>query len=166
MSKKMTPKDNLMKAIFGKLPEDMTEEKIMQCISEFRKRKSEKERSVMLSEAKRLENMTDEDIEREIEEVAHSVTDEQFKEMWGCSIEESVNRTMLHAGWCEAVVNWQAEHMNDRKYHTGGDFTPAFSLSQVIDMAQLFYRQGFEDGKNGTSEYDRLWKLNREKKRS
>lgn len=53
--------------------------------------------------------------------------------------------------------------MNDRKYHVAGDFTPVFSLSQVIDMAQLFYRQGMEDGKNGTSEYDRLWKVNHEK---
>lgn len=160
MNKKMTPEDNLMKAIFGKLPEEMTEEEVKQCISEYRKRKSEKERSAMLAEAERLENMTDEEIEREIEEAASSVTDEQLKEMWGCSIKEFVNRTMVHAGWCEAVVNWQAEHMNDRKYHTGGDFTPVFSLSQVIDIAQLFYRQGMEDGKNGTSEYDRLWKLN------
>ncbi len=165
MSKKMTPKDNLMKAIFGKQPEEMTEEEMKQWISEYRKRKSEQEHSAMLAEAESLENMTDEEIEREIEDAVNNVTDEQFKETWGCSIEESVNRTMLHAGWCEAVVNWQAEHMNDRKYHTGGDFTPVFSLSQVIDMAQLFYRQGFKDGKNGTSEYDRLWKLNREKKR-
>ena len=29
-------------------------------------------------------------------------------------------------------------------------------------MAQLFYRQGQEDGKNGVDEYDRLWKLNRQ----
>lgn len=163
MSKKMTPKDNLMKAIFGKLPEEMTKEEMKQWISEFCKRKSEKERSAMLAEVERLENMTDEDIEREIEEAASSVTDEQFKEMWGCSIEESVNRSMLHAGWCEAVVNWQTEHMNDRKYHAAGDFTPVFSLSQVIDMGQMFYRQGLEDGKNGISEYDRLWKLNHEK---
>ena len=89
-----------------------------------------------------------------------SVTDEDFQKMWGCSIEESTHRTMLFAGWCEAVAKWNQEHGNDRQYHVLG-FEPRFSGRQVCDMAQLFYRWGQEDGRNGVSEYDRLWKLNK-----
>ena len=30
-------------------------------------------------------------------------------------------------------------------------------------MAQMFYRQGREDERNGVEEYDRLWKLNKKR---
>ena len=126
----MTPEQKLIKAICGKLPEEMTIE--------------EKEAA----------------IERAYERQANSVTDEEFKEMWGISIKESVDKSMLFAGWCDSVMRWKRDNATNRKY-TISDSTPEFTLKQVCDMVQHFYHQGVEDGKNGVSEYDRLWKINR-----
>lgn len=130
MSKRMTPKEKLLKAIFGT---------------------TEPTREQLEAAQEKL-----------YEYQAKQVTDEDFQKMCGCSIQESVDRSMLFAGWCDTVVRWRQEHGNDRKY-TVGDAEPEFTFRQVIDMIQTFYRQGQEDGRNGTSEYDRLWKINRGK---
>lgn len=129
--KNLTPQDKLMKAIFGKLPEEMTDE-----------------------EKARTED-------RIYEEQANSVTDEEFEKLNGEKPDKFVGRMMLWAGWLESIMSWHREHGNDRKYHVMGDEKYIFTAKQVVDMVQMFYRQGVEDGKNGTTEYDRLWKINR-----
>ena len=52
------------------------------------------------------------------------------------------------------------KHGNERKYHVF-EKRDIFSSKQVVDMAQMFYRQGREDERNSVEEYDRLWKLNK-----
>lgn len=52
------------------------------------------------------------------------------------------------------------KHGNERKYHVF-EKRDIFSSKQVVVMAQMFYRQGREDERNGVEEYDRLWKLNK-----
>lgn len=89
---------------------------------------------------------------------ANSVTDEEFKLTWGVSIEEHTKRMMLWCGWLEAITDWNMKHGNERKYHVF-EKRDIFSSKQVVDMAQMFYRQGREDERNGVEEYDRLWKL-------
>lgn len=93
---------------------------------------------------------------------ANSVTDEEFEKTWGVSIEEYTRRKMLWCGWLESITDWNMKHGNERKYHVFGK-RDIFSSKQVVDMAQMFYRQGREDERNGVEEYDRLWKLNRGK---
>ena len=130
MSKRLTPKEKMLKAIFGTT--SPTREQI--------------------AEAQ----------ERLFEEQANNVTDEDVEKATGVPMEEHLRKSMLYAGWCEAVAKWRLEHEKDRKYHVGG-FDPVFSFGQAVDMAMLFYRQGREDTANGNSENDRLWKLNKEK---
>lgn len=103
-------------------------------------------------------------LEAEIEEAVNRVTDDDFKKTWGCTIEESVNRSMLFAGRLQAVCHWKEQHAGDRKYNVFSDNpkTKEFTVMQVVDMAQLFYRQGQEDALSGVKEYDRLWTLNRQ----
>lgn len=97
-----------------------------------------------------------------LEMQANSVTDEEFERIWGFSIDEHTRRMMLWCGWLEAITDWNMKHGNERKYHVF-EKRDIFSSKQVVDMAQLFYRQGREDERNGVEEYDRLWKLNRVK---
>lgn len=151
MSKKsmMSPEDKLMCAIYGKPLSEVTEADV-ECL-----------RQRFPDLMAKIDAEQDAKLEAEIEEAVNSVTDEDFQKMWGCTIEESTHRTMLFAGWCEAVTKWNMEHGNDRQYHVF-EFEPRFSVRQVCDMAQLFYRQGQEDGRNGVDEYDRLWMLNRQ----
>ena len=54
------------------------------------------------------------------------------------------------------------QHAGDRKYNVFSDNpkTKEFTVMQVVDMAQLFYRQDQEDALSGVKEYDRLWTLN------
>lgn len=144
----LSPKDRLLCAIYGKPLSEVTEADV----DRLRQRFPDLMAKIDAEQEAKLE--------AEIEEAVNSVTDEDFKKMWGCSIEESFHRTMLFAGWCEAVGKWDQEHGNDRQYHVLG-FEPRFSGRQVCDMAQIFYRWGQEDGKNGVNEYDRLWKLNK-----
>lgn len=153
MSKKnkkmLSPEDRLMRAIYGKPLSEVTDADVERLRKRFPK---------LMAKIEAEQNAK---LEAEIEEAANSVTDEDFQKKCGCTIEESTHRTMLFAGWCEAITKWNMEHGNDRQYHVF-EFEPRFSVRQVCDMAQLFYRQGREDGKNGVSEYDRLWKLNRQ----
>ena len=153
MSKKnkrmLSPEDRLMRAIYGKPLSEVTDADVERLRKRFPK---------LMAKIEAEQNAK---LEAEIEEAVNSVTDEDFQKMCGCTIEESTHRTMLFAGWCEAITKWNMEHGNDRQYHVF-EFEPRFSVRQVCDMAQLFYRQGREDGKNGVSEYDRLWKLNRQ----
>ena len=153
MSKKnkrmLSPEDRLMRAIYGKPLSEVTDADVERLRKRFPKLTA------------KIEAEQDAKLEAEIEEAVNSVTDEDFQKMCGCTIEESTHRTMLFAGWCEAITKWNMEHGNDRQYHVF-EFEPRFSVRQVCDMAQLFYRQGREDGKNRVSEYDRLWKLNRQ----
>lgn len=100
--------------------------------------------------------------EKIYEHQAESVTDEEFKKTWGCSIEESTNKSMFYVGWCEAVAKWNLDHGKERKY-AASDSEPQFTFRQAVDMAQFFYRQGQEDAMNGIYEYARLWKLNKNK---
>lgn len=130
--KNLSPQDKLMIAVYGKLPEEMTPEEREQ----WR--------------------------EKIYEMQANSVTDEEFEKMNGCTVKESTDRAMRFAGWCDAVVNWQREHADERKYHVFED-KPVFTVKQVIDMAQMFYQQGRDDATANVDEYDRLWKLNRMK---
>ena len=104
---------------------------------------------------------TEAEMEAEIDEAVNNVDDEEFKRIWGCTVEEHTHKMMLFAGFCDAVVQWERNHYNEKRYHADGDFTPHFSTRQVIDMAQMFYEQGQEDAKCGISEYDRLHKVNR-----
>lgn len=67
---------------------------------------------------------------------------------------------MLWCGWLEAITDWNMKHGNECKYHVF-EKHDIFSNKQVVDMAQMFYRQGREDERNGVEEYDRLWKLNK-----
>lgn len=129
MSKRLTPREKMLKAIFGTTTP--TREQI--------------------TEAQ----------EKLYEEQANSVTDEEIERTTGISMEEHMRKSILHAGWCEAVAKWRLEHEKDLKYLIYG-FRPLFSFGQVVDMAMLFYRQGRLDSENGTSENDRLWKINRE----
>lgn len=153
MSKKnkkmLSPEDRLMRAIYGKPLSEVTDADVERLRKRFPK---------LMAKIEAEQNAK---LEAEIEEAVNSVTDEDFQKKCGCTIEESTHRTMLFAGWCEAITKWNMEHGNDRQYHVS-EFEPRFSVRQVCDMAQLFYRQGREDGKNGVSEYDRLWKLNRQ----
>ena len=153
MSKKnkrmLSPEDRLMRAIYGKPLSEVTDADVERLRKRFPK---------LMAKIEAEQNAK---LEAEIEEAVNSVTDEDFQKKCGCTIEESTHRTMLFAGWCEAITKWNMEHGNDRQYHVF-EFEPRFSVRQVCDMAQLFYRQGREDGKNGVSEYDRLWKLNRQ----
>lgn len=155
MSKKnyrmSSPQDNLMCAIYGKALSEFTEADI----ESLREKYPELMEKIDAEQEARLE--------AEIEEAVNSVTDEDFQKMWGCSIEESVNRSMLFVGWFEAVLKWDVENRQKKHYHIGG-FEPRYSSRQVCDMAQFFYRQGREDQMNGIEEYDRLWKVNREEK--
>ena len=127
-NKELSPRENLIKAIFGTTKP--TQEQIEKAEEEMYERQ------------------------------AASVTDEEFKEIWGVSIEEHTNTMMLHAGWCDAVAKWNLDHGKERKYVVS-DSKPQFTFGQVVDMVQLFYRQGQEDAKNDVQEYDRLWTLNR-----
>lgn len=97
-----------------------------------------------------------------LEMQANSVTDEEFERIWGFSIDEHTRRMMLWCGWLEAITDWNMKHGNERKYHVF-EKRDIFSSKQVVVMAQLFYRQGREDERNGVEEYDRLWKFNRVK---
>lgn len=92
---------------------------------------------------------------------ANSVTDEEFEKTWGVSIEKHTRKTMLRCGWLVAITDWNLKHGNERKYHVF-EKRDIFSSKQVVDMAQMFYRQGREDERNGVEEYDRLWKLSKE----
>ena len=125
----LTPKEKLLKAIFGTTKP--TQEQIEKAEEEMYERQ------------------------------AASVTDEEFKKIWGVSIEEHTNKMMLYAGWCDAVAKWNIDHGKDKKYVVS-DSKPQFTFGQVVDMVQLFYRQGQEDAKNEVVEYDRLYKLNKE----
>lgn len=145
---KMSPEDKLMCAIYGKPLSEVTEADV----DRLRKKFPDLMAKIDAEQEARLE--------AEIEEAVISVTDEDFKKMWGCTIEESAHRSMLHAGWLEAVWHWKEQHAGERKYHVSND-TPVFTVRQAVDMAQLFYRQGQEDALNGVKEYDRLWTLNR-----
>ena len=153
MSKKnkkmLSPEDRLMRAIYGKPLSEVTDADVERLRKRFPK---------LMAKIEAEQNAK---LEAEIEEAVNSVTDEDFQKKCGCTIEESTHRTMLFAGWCEAITKWNMEHGISRQYHVF-EFEPRFSVRQVCDMAQLFYRQGREDGKNGVSEYDRLWKLNRQ----
>ena len=153
MSKKnkkmLSPEDRLMRAIYGKPLSEVTDADVERLRKRFPKLMA------------KIEAEQDAKQEAEIKEAVNSVTDEDFQKKCGCTIEESTHRTMLFAGWCEAITKWNMEHGNDRQYHVF-EFEPRFSVRQVCDMAQLFYRQGQEDGKNRVNEYDRLWKLNRQ----
>lgn len=71
---------------------------------------------------------------------------------------------MLWAGWFEAILKWHQEYGNERKYHVFHDGRAEFTRKQIVDMVQMFYRQGREDQMNGIEEYDRLWTVNREEK--
>lgn len=152
MSKKskMSPEDKLMCAIYGKSLNEVTEADVERLRRKFPELMA------------KIDAKQDARLETEIGEAVNSVTDDDFKKMWGCSIEESVHRSMLFAGWLEAVWHWKEQHADDRKYHVIGDKPKVFTVMQVVDMAQLFYRQGQEDGKHGVEEYDRLWKVNRQ----
>lgn len=152
MSKKskMYPEDKLMCAIYGKPLSEVTEADV--------ERLREKFPELMA----KIDAEQDAKLEAEIEEAVNSVTDEDFKKMWGCSIEESVHRSMLHAGWADAVAHWRQTHEHDRRYVISGS-PKIFTFGQVCDMAQMFYRQGQEDVKNGVKEYDRLWTLNHQR---
>lgn len=134
-TKKLTgkPSDNLMRAIFGKLPEEMTSE--------------EKEKWQ----------------DKLYEMQANSVTDEQFKEMCGRTHQEHTDQMMIWTGWCDTVARWNMEHGSERKYHSSS-FEPMFSMRQVVDMMREVYEMGRQDAQNGVSEYDRLYKLNKEKR--
>lgn len=148
---KMSPEDKLMCAIYGKPLSDVTDADV----DRLRKKYPKLMAKIDAKQEARLE--------AEIEDAVNSVTDEDFKKMWGCTIEESVNRSMLFAGWLQAVWHWKEQHACDRKYHVIGDKPKAkeFTVMQAVDMAQIFYRQGQEDVRSGVTEYDRLWKLNR-----
>lgn len=126
MNDKMTPQQKLMKAVFGKLPEEMT--------------------------AEEREHWED----RIAEMQAESITDEEYEKICGESIDSSKDRMMLYVGWCKLISKWYMEHNNDRKYHVD-EFKPTYSFRQVVDIAQMVYRQGLEDGKNGVTEYEHLW---------
>lgn len=67
---------------------------------------------------------------------------------------------MFWCGWLEAITDWNMKHSNECKYHVF-EKRDIFSSKQVVDMAQMFYRQGREDERNGVEEFDRLWKLNK-----
>lgn len=69
---------------------------------------------------------------------------------------------MLWCGWLEAITDWNMKYGNECKYHVF-EKRDIFSNKQVVDMAQMFYRQGREDERNGVEEFDRLWKLNKKK---
>ena len=86
---------------------------------------------------------------------ANSVTDEEFKKTWGVFIEEHTKRMMLWCGWLEAITDWNMKHGNECKYHVF-EKRDIFSSKQVVDMAQMFYRQGRKDECNGVEEYNRL----------
>ena len=131
--KEMKPSDKLMKAIFGKLPEEMTAE--------------ERERWK----------------DKILEIQASSFAVKEFEKVVGETPSAYVNDMMLFTGWCEALAKWRLENYYAKKYHVG-DFQPMFSFKQVVDIAQHFYNQGHKDGEAGVSEYDRLWKLNKEEK--
>ena len=148
---KMSPEDKLMCAIYGKPLSEVTDADV----DRLRKKYPKLMAKIDAEQEARLE--------AEIEEAVNSVTDEDFKKMWGCTIEESVNRSMLFAGWLQAVWHWKEQHAGDRQYHVIGDKPKPkeFTVMQAVDMAQLFYRQGQEDARNGVNEYDRLWKINR-----
>lgn len=103
---------------------------------------------------------TEAEIEAEIEEAVNSVSDEEFEKMWGCTPKEHTDKMMLWTGWCDFVINWQRKHGSERKYHVF-DNENTFTTKQVVDIVQMAYRQGVEDSKNGTSEYDRLWIFNK-----
>ena len=154
MSKKskMSPEDKLMCAIYGKPLSEVTEADVERLRRKFPELMA------------KIDAEQDARLEAEIEEAVNSVTDDDFKRMWGCSIEESVHRSMLFAGWLEAVWHWKEQHGGDRKYYVIGDKPKPkeFTVMQVVDMAQMFYRQGQEDGKHCVEEYDRLWKVNRQ----
>lgn len=149
--RKMSPEDKLMCAIYCKPLSEVTDADIDRLRKKFPKLMA------------KIDAEQEARLEAEIEEAVNSVTDEDFKKMCGFTIEESVNRSMLFAGWLQAVWHWKEQHENDRKYHVIGDKPKQneFTVMQAVDMAQLFYRQGQEDARNGVNEYDRLWKLNR-----
>ena len=92
----------------------------------------------------------------QLEAAQETLYEEQIKRSAGNNIQESVDRSMMFAGWCDAVGSWRQKHGQE-----AADDKPEFTFRQAVSMAQEFYRQGQEDGHNGTSEHDRLWKLNR-----
>lgn len=92
---------------------------------------------------------TQADIEREDLEKAESVTDEEFKQMWGVSIEEHTNKMMNFVGWCNQIARWQIEKkkVGSKKYE----------FRDLVELAERFYTMGREDEKAGTDMRQRLW---------
>lgn len=148
---------NLLKAVLGK---NKADPKVREEVQRLAEQAEEKKKALAMLEE--LENMTDEDIERDVEEMEKMSHKEMLQAM-GMTEEEwqkSQRRSLLHIGWCNILSKWNIERSNDRVYHVGG-FTPKFSFSQVIDIMKMAYRMGQDDAKIGVDEYNRLWKLNR-----
>lgn len=113
-----------------------------------------------VAKAQGLEYKTDTELEAEIEEAVNSMTDEEYRRITGHDIHEDTHELMLFAGWLDMITFWRRTEGTKRKYTVSGS-EPVFTSKQVCDLAQLAYRQGREDQAAGVSEYDRLWKLNK-----
>ena len=107
---------------------------------------------------------TQEQIERVQEQLyekqAESVSPEEFKKVWGVSIEEHSQKMMLWTGWLQSIQQWRDNNSQLPRYKLTGK-PKIFSMWEVIDMVQYFYKQGVEDGQNGTTEYKRLHHINK-----
>ena len=101
---------------------------------------------------------TQEEIEKEDEKKAKSVTEEEFKRVSGRTPEENAEKTMTFIGWCNAVSAWWIKNQEEKKYKNDGRM---FSMRQVVDIARTAYGWGREDEKNGVDEKKRLWEINK-----
>ena len=89
------------------------------------------------------------DIESKDLEKADSVSDEEFKQTWGVSIEEHTNKMMNFVGWCQQIARWQVEKkkVGSKKYE----------FRDLVELAERFYTLGREDEKAGIEMRQRLW---------
>ena len=79
---------------------------------------------------------TQEEIEKEDEKKAKSVTDEEFKRVWNRTPDENAEKTINFIGWCNAISAWWIKNQEEKKYADGGRM---FSMRQVVDIARMTY---------------------------
>lgn len=97
---------------------------------------------------KNMENK-DEVMAKYYERQAANVTDEDFKRVWGVSIEEHTQKMMRFVGWCNAVTAWMVDRgVADKKL---------FNLRELVNLAEYFYAMGRVDEHDGRSLDDRFW---------
>ena len=90
----------------------------------------------------------DEVMDKYYENQANSVTDEEFKKMWGVTPDEHAQHMLEFIGWCNAVSRWEMDNNC-----VGKDM----GLRQLTQMAEYFYKKGRQDESAGITLYDSLW---------